>query len=76
MNPSQLKIETPDIPKPGGQYVGLTEPRVLVTHIGTGLSVKCAIGRSQRQCIQIATEMLEYGLLSAGWSKEELEREG
>jgi peptide chain release factor 1 len=62
MNPLNLKIESLDDAKKGGQHVGIGSPGVRVTHIPTGLTASCAVERSQQKNRMVATQMIEWAL--------------
>lgn len=65
-----LECRTP----PGGQTVGMENPGVMVEHIPSGLSAVCRYARSQLKNKQLATEMIEYGLMALGYKQEEIDR--
>lgn len=73
----ELKIEviylgTGTTHRPGGQHAGSPPTAIRVTHIPTGLMAQCGeLYRSQHMQKQIAAEMIEWGLLAAGWEPSE-----
>lgn len=58
INPSELKIETMKATGAGGQYVNKRETAVRITHLPTGISVKCQTERSLAQNKELALSLL------------------
>ena len=54
----------------GGQQVGMTRYTVKVVHAPTGITALCGYERSQLRCRNVCFDMIEYGLVSMGWSTE------
>ena len=46
----------------GGQHVGITQAKIKITHIPTGITVTSNYGRFQHQNRKIVIEMIRYGL--------------
>ena len=65
LNEEFIKVELINQRPPGGQHVGLISPAVKVTH-ELGISVTCALGRSQIKNKNIALAAIEYALIEAG----------
>lgn len=65
-----LKMELLRDPKYnyGGQAVGSPNEPIMVTHKPTGISATCGAMRSQYKNRSVAIEMLEYGLMAAGYN--------
>jgi peptide chain release factor len=61
----EVVVETMRASGPGGQHVNKTESAVRVTHVQTGISVKIAGSRSQRQNKDNAMRVLGLKLREA-----------
>jgi peptide chain release factor 1 len=77
INPSDLKIEFMKSSGKGGQYVNKRMSAVRVTHLPTGISVKCESERSQIQNKENAIKILKAKLYEMERKKieEEIEKE-
>ena len=66
---SELEIKALRDPKYnyGGQHVGMPIEPIQVTHIPSGITATCGVMRSQHRNRQVALEMVEYGVLEAGY---------
>ena len=53
----------------GGQQVGVTHYIIRVKHKHSDMAAECGTERSQHHNRRVALEMLEYGLITAGYLK-------
>lgn len=64
-------LEIKSLPDPkynyGGQHVGSPNNPIQVTHIPSGITATVCTERSQHRNRKIALEMVEYGVLEAGY---------
>jgi len=65
LKPDELHIQATRAGGPGGQHVNTTDSAVQVTHLPTGIMVKCQDGRSQGKNKEKALEILRSKLLEA-----------
>lgn len=65
LKPEDLHIQTTRSGGPGGQHVNTTDSAVQVTHLPTGIMVKCQDGRSQGKNKEKALQILRSKLLEA-----------
>lgn len=65
LKPEELHIQTTRSGGPGGQHVNTTDSAVQVTHLPTGIMVKCQEGRSQGKNKERALQILRAKLLEA-----------
>lgn len=65
LKPDELHIQATRAGGPGGQHVNTTDSAVQVTHIPTGIMVKCQDGRSQGKNKEKALQILRSKLLEA-----------
>ncbi|MCB1205034.1 MAG: peptide chain release factor 1 [Verrucomicrobiae bacterium] len=65
LRPEDLHIQATRSGGPGGQHVNTTDSAVQVTHLPTGLFVKCQEGRSQGKNKERALQILRAKLLEA-----------
>ncbi len=69
-----LQVDTMRASGAGGQHVNKTDSAVRVTHIPTGISVKCQDGRSQHENRATALNTIRAKVYSEIKAKEEAER--
>lgn len=65
LRPDELHIQATRAGGPGGQHVNTTDSAVQVTHLPTGIQVKCQEGRSQGKNKEKALQILRAKLLEA-----------
>ena len=65
LKPEDLHIQATRSGGPGGQHVNTTDSAVQVTHLPTGIMVKCQEGRSQGKNKERALQILRAKLLEA-----------
>lgn len=65
LKPEDLHIQATRSGGPGGQHVNTTDSAVQVTHLPTGIFVKCQEGRSQGKNKERALQILRAKLLEA-----------
>lgn len=65
LKPDELHIQATRSGGPGGQHVNTTDSAVQVTHLPTGIMVKCQDGRSQGKNKEKALQILRAKLLEA-----------
>ena len=70
LKPEELHIQTTRSGGPGGQHVNTTDSAVQVTHLPTGLMVKCQEGRSQHKNREKALLILRSKLLEMRQQEE------
>ncbi|MBL9153578.1 MAG: peptide chain release factor 1 [Verrucomicrobiales bacterium] len=70
LRPEDLHIQATRSGGPGGQHVNTTDSAVQVTHLPTGIFVKCQEGRSQGKNKERALEILRAKLLEARLREE------
>ncbi len=73
LKPEELNIQATRAGGPGGQHVNTTDSAVQVTHVPTGIMVKCQDGRSQGKNKEKALAILRSKLLEAK-AREEAEK--
>ncbi len=73
INPEDLKIETFKSSGPGGQHMQKTQTAVRITHLPTGITVKCESERSQLRNKEMALRILAAKLFDYYRKKREEE---
>lgn len=74
IDPNDLEIDTMRASGAGGQHINKTDSAVRVTHIPTGISVKCQDGRSQHENRATALMTIRSRVYSEMKRKEEEEK--
>ncbi len=64
-SPDELHIQATRAGGPGGQHVNTTDSAVQITHLPTGIQVKCQDGRSQTKNKEKALQILRSKILEA-----------
>ena len=67
---NDIKIDLMRSSGPGGQNVNKVESSVRLTHIPTGIIVKCIMTRDQKQNLKVAKEIMQAKLDSLNNTKE------
>jgi peptide chain release factor 1 len=70
LKPDELQIQATRSGGPGGQHVNTTDSCIQVTHIPTGIMVRCQDGRSQGKNKEKALSILRAKLLEAKQQEE------
>ena len=74
IDPKDLEVDTMRASGAGGQHVNKTDSAVRVTHIPTGISVKCQDGRSQHENRATALMHIRAKVYSEMKQREEAEK--
>lgn len=73
LNPADLRIDVMRSQGSGGQGVNTTDSAVRVTHLPTGLYVKCQVTRSQQKNKEMAMNILRSKLFEIEYKKKQEE---